>query len=288
MKRHLHILLIIPFFLLCGCTKEREAVEVFSDLPIEFTAENPSTRAFTATTSAAGFKCTAVRTSGAALFSNLATGVDAGRSTTGYYWPMGESLSFYGVHPASQTMAVSSSGAFITVGSSSQPFSGSQDIIAMKKADVAFGTSPVPVTFDHILAGIDDVYLETEEDDDYEIFITSATITVPCAGRYNLLTDSWIASSTVQIADLGSYYETGGETIDTGFSRTIIPGTCTIDVDYEIYGTEILVFSRSAEVTLSQGKRSTINVKVPHGRGALEVTVSVKDWEEEHEINETI
>lgn len=287
-RRHIIPLILSVLNLLCACTGTLEP-EVCGGLSIEFAPAEPATRAFTATTSAARFKCSALRTNGSLFFSNIITGVNGSRSTTGYYWPEGESLSFYGVYPGSVAMIVDATSAVLTVGSASVPFPGNQDIIAMKKTDVAYGTTPIPVVFDHILAGIDDIYLNLEDDrSGCDYHIKDVRLDVPIMGIYSITADLWAVPDMSRSVSLGSWYGEDDARIDTEFSCTVIPSACVLTVEYDVYGGEDLSYVRSAEFTLRQGVRSIVNVRVPSGKGDLGVTVSVKPWEEEHYIDETI
>ncbi len=285
MKRFLIITLFVfgALAAAAGCTALEPCPEA-QRTPILFeTREDDSlsvqTRSMTERTSAAGFTCLAVNASGTTVVSNVKTTTSGSRQElSGKYWPSSGTLSFYGVLP-NTNMSNSSGTVILTVGSSLSPLDGTEDYIVASKKNVANATSPVSMSFSHILAHIEGVTL-TGSVDGATTTVRSISFSRPTSGVYNMSTGAWtnkLGSQTTSLSRPGSISGTG--TGSAASDLSVIPGTYTLSVTYTVsMGGVSETYTRTGSFTLTAGKRHTITATLSDSFQDLSVGVSVSLW----------
>lgn len=238
------------------------------------------TKAVSERTTAEGFTCTALRSDGSLFIDNARTVTSGSRQViSGRCWPATGTLSFYGVLP-NVSMSVSGGAVRIPVGSSSSPLNGSEDYIVAAAKNVANATSPVPMTFGHILGSISGVTLKGSRPG-ATTRIQAISVSVPSWGTYDAASGSWTArngSRSVSIpAPSSAVSGTGSASSTADFSA--IPGQCTLTVTYTVtVGGVSVTYTRSGAFTLSAGKRHTVSATLSDDLRDLSVSVSVTPW----------
>ncbi len=286
LKRHLTYLTkaVGALFLLSGCTALEPCTDALR-FPILFdTGEDGAlhveTRAMSTRTSAAGFTCMAVSSSGTTVINNVKTSTSGSyQVVSGRYWPATGTLSFYGVLP-NASMLNASGTVSVPVGSSTKPLNGTEDWIVAASKGVSNATSPIPMTFSHILAHIERVRL-TGSLAGATTVIRSITFTHPTYGIYNLTSGSWDlkrGSARESLPGPGTISGTGTGTSAPDLS--VIPGTYTLTVSYNVTSADGASesYTKAGSFTLTPGKRHTIAATLSDSFQDLEVSVSVSPW----------
>lgn len=261
-----------------------------SELSIEFAPESQTTRTFIPTTSVSGFKCTALYASGTAFFENVTTTESSGKSITGYYWPVASDLSFYGVYPQSCSIVTDSSGTRIEIGEGEFAPGSYPDILTMKKENVKYGTTPVPVTFEHILTALDEFLFKGEAcEEAYTCVLTGIDFRYPSSGTYDIPAGEWQRVSDSHYVGTGEFHS--GSTFSFEPGNAFLPGECELTVSYSINWEQRAVtdsFEKTVLFSLEKGKRYSVLITVPHDQMELGVTFSVKPWVSGADYSETI
>jgi len=286
LKRHLTYLTraVGALFLLSGCTALDPCTDALRS-PILFDAGEDGTlpvetRAMSARTSAAGFTCMAVTSSGTTFINNATTTTSGSYEVvSGRYWPATGTLSFYGVLP-NASMTNASGTVTVPVGSSSSPLAGTEDWIVAASEGVSNATSPIPMTFGHILAHIQGLTF-TGSLAGATTAIGYIAFTHPTYGVYDLTAGTWSSkggSKTESLPCPGSISGTG-----TGSSApdlSVIPGTYTLRVGYTVTSAEGASenYMREGTFTLTAGKRHTISATLSDSFLDLGLSVSVSSW----------
>lgn len=276
-KCFIHIAGLLTVLLLAvSCAKERIAVQSTS-VPIVFLSDEGGqlTKA-TPLTSLSSFSVMAVTgtagSSETSIFNSSFTSDGGTTFTGGKYWPSSDrSYKFYASNSA---LTASASGPSVTVSSAS-----TLDVVCAVNLSPTY-LSPVPMTFNHILARVG--YCSCSVPDGYTLNSLSVSFTPKTGGTYNLYagngrTDGtgWSSltsgSTTVIATSLGSLAD---------YDIWLIPGSYTISCSYTMtLGTVSRSFVKSGTVTLGAGYKNNISILLDDGYDeSVECTVSVSDW----------
>lgn len=276
---------------LASCTKIGDAICAFSgsnEIRFGSNGVRIGTRAFVETDDsrlqAGGFKVAAVIDADNSVMFNSAVAynsTDAVYRVSGgsYYFPTEGTMSFYGVYPASQAIAVSDGVATLAYTQNSDT-----DLVAAKATGVARQSTAVLMTFDHLLSQVSIKAQGENTGVDYKL--KSVKITDANGGTYSFADDSWTPGSTtaeytVYSNATGMAVSTSGKT-DVGSAMSFVPGTVSLNVVWECYnkGTAVLVSSndQSVSVTIEKGKHSTLNLTLPSNSSELTFVTSVSGW----------
>ena len=130
----------------------------------------------------------------------------------------------------------------------------------------------VPLTFGHIYSRIGTITIVSPTN--YTVTVNSLALSAPVGGTYNVRTGAWTATGAA-----------AAQTLSTGANDVyVVPGTYTLTVNYTITSTvdpnysETL--SKSASVTLQQGKVNSITATPPVTSEEIIFTVTVQPWGE--------
>lgn len=282
MKRFLpYFLCILPLAACLTCCVKEEAYPVEEKAIVFRTGEDLdiSTKAMGERTSAANFTCLA--TKGTSTFiSNVKTITSGSYQTiSNKYWPASGTLSFYGVLP-NVNMTNSSGTVTVPVGSSSAPLNGTEDYIVAAAKDVANATSPVTMSFSHILAHVGTLTL-TGSRAGAITTVSSVSFWHPIYGVYNLTSGTWSStggSASSALACPSAISGTASKSSSNDFS--VIPGTYSLSVTYTVaVGAASKTYTKSGNFTLSAGRKHTISATLSDDFRPLSVSTLVKFWE---------
>lgn len=270
---------------LCGCAKEYAVTsDTLSEDPIVFGEAAPDTRSMAERTQAKGFTCFATRGTGTFISNAVTSDYGAYQAPLDpmYYWPLGGTLSFYGILPGT-AMENSAGRVSAKVGSAGSPLTGSEDYIAAFSPDVPAGRGAVPMSFRHILSAVGSISVTSGPQ--IPASVVSVSITHPSYGTYCLTDGQWSGLSgtrTTSFAALfGSVLADGRHEYRAAGSLplSVIPGCWQLDVTYdETLGGVGRRRSASTSVNLEAGHRSSISAQIePDGR-LLAVCTGVTAW----------
>lgn len=243
-------------------------------------------------TSITAFNTLAVGQDNRTLVDNVITAKNGNLEVLpGKYWPSDGTLSFYGILPAVEMTNTDGYVSF-PVGSSSSKLNGTEDYVFAYRRNVSYATSPVNLTFNHILGCIDN-FKATGSTADATTTINSITVSCPRSGTYQCSggTESWSGLGTYETVSLpisfasashpaGSDRIEGKETGTVNSSFSMIPGTYTIRIRYSVkYGNISRNYDKTGSVNLGKGKKSNISVILANDLSDLDFSTSVVDWE---------
>lgn len=278
-------------------TSEAAQKMELSDKPIAFGveefAEASSTRAFTETTASTmqtnGFKVAGIWSSGSAtLFNADATYSSTAKTystATKYYFPTTGTVSFYAVTPKTQAISITSGAASLSYTHDSDI-----DLMAAKSETVSPTSSAVALTFDHLLTQVK--FTATGGDGNVSYKVKSLSLKAPASATYAYASGTLTAGTAMTSgqAIISSTKTLSGKT-DMGFTGTFIPGSATVACEWECYVNSTLVgsYSKTATVTLTQGKKNTINLTLPNADGKpISFSVTVNAWGTNEDKNITL
>lgn len=294
-KQHKHLLLELGVAAAtCCCTSMGVEPAVFDGEEISFVAEDgPLTRSMAARTSVRGFNCLVTKADNSPFISNtLTASVGQKEVLSGHYWPSSGNLSFYGVLPA-VNMSGNSGVISFPVGSSAAKLDGSEDYVFASRRNVSRSTSPVSLTFNHILSNIAGVSA-TGGCAGTTTTINAISISHPKYGTYSCSAggDSWTelgASEKTYLSTsfaspshpAGSAELVGTETGASSDDISLIPGTYTVRIQYSVSSGGITrEYDRSGSAYFPAGKKNTIHIAFSSDFRNLSVSTAVVPWEE--------
>lgn len=265
-----------------------EGVDSFTGDEIRFSSAVifVNTKAFTEATNTIlqtnGFNAAAIIDSDNSTMFNTAVTYSSGAYTvpnTKYYWPVSGTMSFYGVYPKTQAITLNSGDATLSYSHDTDT-----DLIAAKAAGVSKQSSAVMMTFDHILSQVQIKAQGAETTVDYKVF--SVKITDADGGTYAYTAGTWTPSSTTQAYTV--YSNASGMEVSTstmtavGSAMSFVPGDAKLQVVWKCYnkGTSTVVCEKdvTVDVTLPQGKNSTLNLTLPFDASNLTFNSSIGAW----------
>lgn len=290
MKKSLLFLLAASVVLaLASCNKSVTAdIPAYGSDEIVFGADliRVGTKAFSESTNSSlqadGFNAAAViDADNSAMFNKAVAYANGVYSIPGehHYWPKTGTMSFYGVYPKTQAVSVDSG-----VATLSYTQNADTDLIAAKAAAVSKTDGEVVIAFDHILSQLSIEVQGGETTVDYKLF--SLTLTAPDGGTYAYADGSWTPSATT--ADNSVYSNESGMEVSTsamtavGDAMSFIPGDISLNVVWKCYnkGTSTVICEKdvTVDVTIPQGKHTTLNLTLPFDSSYLSLNSSVGAW----------
>lgn len=274
--------------LLTSCAKISSGVDLFSDDEIRFGNAGilVDTKAFAKATNTTlqtnGFNVAAVIDDGNTTMFNKAVAYSNGAyavPSEKYYWPVTGTMSFYGVYPKTQAITLNSGAATLSYSHDTDT-----DLIAAKAVAVAKLSPIVTLAFKHLLSQVNVMAQGTETTVDYKVF--SVKITDANGGTYTYADGEWTPSTTTQTYAV--YDNASGMTVSTssmtavGSAMSFMPGSAKLQVVWKCYnkGTSAVVCERdvTVDVTLPQGKNTTLNLTLPFDSTDLTFVTSVGAW----------
>lgn len=203
-----------------------------------------------------------------------------------YYWPASGTVDCYAVYPASQAVTVSGSAASL-----SYAHDGDTDLIAAKVTGAESSSSPVSLTFSHVLSLVK--FKAVGSDSNVKYKVKCVKVTVPSSGKYDYASGAWSdTTAKAQQVFSSSVVTLSGTTVIPG-TMTVIPCKPAVYVEWETYSPEgdVLIHSYSDIKTLdagvAMGKESTITLTLPNSSAVgICFTVGVGAWgSESHNMN---
>lgn len=243
------------------------------------------TKAMTETKTARNFSVSAFYSENSAVktfFLNKKTETsDAYEKVGGYFWP-GWNLSFFAVLP-NTSMSCTSGDVTIPVGTSSRKLAGTEDYICAKNEDVAKGTNPVTLKFQHILANIAGVKFSTSFEGEAVTFtVTSLSVSAPRYGTYSISKEKWSNLGQAESIALTKPAAMSGKDSKTASSDiSLIPGTYTVSIAYKVdFNGTSSTFQKSATVTVPAGQKSTLvaSFKDSDDLESIQFSVDIAPW----------
>lgn len=196
-----------------------------------------------------------------------------------YYYPKEGTMSFYAVYPKTQAINVASGVATLSYAQNADT-----DLVAAKKTDVAGSSDAVSLAFEHLLSQVSIKMQGKKTTVDYKL--KSVKITAADGGTYAFADGAWTPSETT--ADVSFYNNAEGMAVSTsamsaiGSPASIMPGNVKLNVVWECYNhdSENLLCSKdvTVDVSLPQGKHTTLNLTLPFDSSELTFDISVGAW----------
>ncbi len=268
---------------LCSCNKEESPVYV-PDNVIAFGLKGLDiTKAVTESTASLlqtnGFNVAAVTSANATLFNALAS-YDSDnlyyKTAATYYWPTSGTMNFYACYPTTQAVTVADGVATLAYTQEK-----TTDLIAAKVTEAAKSSTPVALTFNHVLSQV----LLTAKgavDDDLTYKVTAVTITSPTTGTYKYADGTWTSGSTTAATSvLSTSTDVTATASSIGDVISVIPGSVTVSVTYTVYSDSIALatYTKAATTSVTMGKKSTLNLTLPFDDATpITFTVTVSEW----------
>lgn len=207
------------------------------------------------------------------------------KTATSYYYPLSGTLDFYAVYPLGQTLKLTNG-----VVSTTYTVDGDTDLVVASAYAKGSSTSPVALEFKHALAQIKFEAKGADTAVDYSI--RSVKIVSPKSGEYKFAqgADQWVIGdkdSTLYDASAKSVYPVSANTSSMtafGEAETYIPGTTSFEICWDCLknGKVVASYKRSANLTLTAGKKTTVQLSLPNDLAApISFTVTVANWESE-------
>lgn len=253
--------------------------------------ENELTKAMVERTSITGFNCMILKSDNSVFVNNTAT-VKSGsvEKISGRYWPSSGTLSFFGVLP---TVAMTNTNGTVTVpvGTSTSKLTGNEDYVFASRRSVSNATSPVTMTFNHILSNISS-FTVTGSSVGTQTIVNLITITHPKYGTYTCAAggDSWTGLGTAEATNLSTSFKSashpsgspmieGTESGTATNSFSLIPGTYSVRIKYSVTsGGLTRNYDKMGNVTLPAGKKNTISATLTNDLKGLSLSTSVTPW----------
>lgn len=249
------------------------------------------TKAMAERTSITAFNCMVLKPDNSAMVNNVTTTKNGNIETlSGKYWPASGTLSFFGVLPA---VTMTNTGGTVTfpVGSSSSKLTGTEDYVFASRRGVSNATSPVNLTFNHIMSNISQ-FQATGATAGAVTRVTSITVAHPKYGTYSCSAggDSWTnlganENTSLSTSFVSTSYPSGKDQIvgtETGVATngmSLIPGSYSVRIQYSVTAGSITRnYDKSGTITLAAGKKNNISVSLTNDLKALNISTSVVPW----------
>ena len=258
-----------------SCTKadKLETPDVSESRLISFSAKGEglstsvSTKA-SAVTSLESFNVTATKgeSSETAVFENISFSKSGSNYTGGKYWPSTDAK--YHFYAANAHLS------FATNVCSVSPSDASKDIIVAHIANPTYKASN-ELVFEHIYSRIGSIAITAPSG--YTISGTpTIALSAPVAGTYSLNSKNWTSKGSAAKQTL----VTGVAGASASNDVYVVPGTYSMSVTYTLVkGDYVETFTKTANVTLVQGKVNNITATAPAGNAQeIVFTVTVTPW----------
>ena len=228
-----------------------------------------------------GFKAAAVVDADNSAMFNKAVAYSNGVYTVSgehYYFPSEGTLSFYGVYPADEVIAIADDGkATLAYAHNSD-----DDLIGAARTNVASQSDAVVLDFKHLLA---QVSLSAKTDDANVVCkLYSITVNGVNGGTYSFADDAWTPGETK--ADYAFFSKTEGQAVTetaaaVGAAMSFMPGEVTLNAKWKCYDNGGQLLSDKDEtlpVTLTKGKHTAITLLLPASSNEIKLATSVNAW----------
>lgn len=274
--------------MLASCQKSLNDVESGREIRMDATTMKFDTKAFAEATNTTlqtgGFKATAVIDADNSVMFNKAMTYNStagcyGISGEHYYFPNQGTMSFYGIYPADEVIAVASDGkATLAYAHNSD-----DDLIGAMKKNVASQSEAVVMDFKHLLS---QVSISAKTDDDNLVCkLNSITINDVNGGTYSFADDSWTLSE--KDSAYVFFNSTAGQAVTTtaaaaGSAMSFMPGEVTLNAKWKCYnkiGEQLISDNdETIPVTLTKGKHTAITLLLPANSTEMKLSSSVGAW----------
>lgn len=277
---------IVMYLLLAGaalsCTKESAPSVRPSDEIIFSVGDNLSCEVFTRATavtslSKVNWLCTSTASPATQIYSLNDLAVKSGSVSTGVFWPsVSTTYTMYASNAAMTFTKGSSGDGSVTV----NPTSNSTDVVIGKKSGVAW-KSKGSITLDHIYARLSNVVLTAPAG--YILSGATLSMSAPTSGKYELNSDKWTPGTAVAQTFGSAVYDsesTDGNKATLAQDLYVVPGTYTLTCKYTLTkGAYTESFTKSAEITLAKGMKTSITSTLPSGNAAgIEFAIVITAW----------
>lgn len=300
MKRTTIFLTLASLFFLASCQKEVTLSTSGQDKPgeeqydgrIRFSSSDVPqmcrTRAVTESTTSGisqnGFFILATDSDGAKVFDDIARKSSTGffePQTGPYYYPQSGTMDFYAIYPWDNAVTVKTDS--ILYSYTQNP---DKDVVVAGASGISRQSMAVQLNFSHILSQA--AIVCTGYDYMCAYHITSATITAPTSGKWEMKEGKWIPGSAKQAYDYVTdevlmAKNCGAKAI--GSAKSFIPGTYRLTVSYyctDKFDATVGTYTKTAVVSLTQGKICTINATLPNDEAEqIRFTITTEAWQQE-------
>lgn len=251
------------------------------------------TKAFAVTTASTlqtgGFKVAAIYDSDHSAMFNAAVTYDSGSSSftvpgQHYYFPVSQAMSFYGVYPADEAIAVDATTGKATLTYSHNP---DDDLITAAVNGVSKSNTPsgsVGLTFGHALSQLSVTAKGEEPTVDYKLM--NLTVTAADGGVYDFSDGTWALNTGA--ADRVLYDNASGMGVSTsgktavGSALSVMPGDVKVRAKWTCYnkGTSIIVNEKDVtiDVSLVKGESTTLDLTLLFNGTGLSFSTTVGAW----------
>lgn len=274
--------------MLASCQKSLNDVESGREIRMDATTMKFDTKAFAEATNTTlqtgGFKAAAVIDADNSVMFNKAMTYNStagcyGISGEHYYFPNQGTMSFYGIYPADEVIAVASDGkATLAYAHNSD-----DDLIGAVRKNVASQSEAVVMDFKHLLSQLS---ISAKTDDANLVCkLYSITINDVNGGTYSFADDSWTLSENDSAYVF--FNSTAGQAVTTtaaaaGSAMSFMPGEVTLNAKWKCYNKigEQLVSDNdeTIPVTLTKGKHTAITLLLPANSTEMKLSSSVGAW----------
>lgn len=191
------------------------------------------------------------------------------------YFPDKSKVSFYGVYPP-QSVSLTDEGVFLEYRQDSDI-----DLIAAKAEGISKQSDVVEMNFNHLLSLVKVNARGAEPEVDYIL----RQLTISCAegGTYSFADEEWTPTPTKMLHNLGGMM--GIDTRDNtpvGEMMSCLPGEVELRIRWSCHpkgGLTVLCEKDVAvTVSLTQGKRTTINLTLPYEAPDVTFDVDINEW----------
>lgn len=250
------------------------------------------TKAFTETTTSTlqtgGFRVAAVIDADHSVMFNSALRYNStdrvyrvhnGESEEHYYYPSEGTMSFYGVYPVTQAIAVDEDGAATLAYSQDAD----TDLVIATTTAVGRTADPVMLTFDHLLSRVGMTAVTDDANLSCELY--SITVNDVDGGTYSFSDGAWTPSGIR--ADYTYFTDAEGTEVTTtaaavGSAMSFMPGDITVNAKWKCFnkngGQLISDNDATATLSLTGGMQSTLNLVLPANSSEIRFTISVNAW----------
>ena len=204
-----------------------------------------------------------------------------------FYYPTGgEAVSFYAAYPASQSVDLHSSSAYLSYVSSPDT-----DLLTAVRTGVTARKTSVAMEFGHVLSLI--AFKARGTDDDALYRLRRITVESPDGGVYDYSGGTWAPSGDTASVEVFSGDLPFLGTAEVGAPFTVVPCNPVIRVEWECWSTDGTVLmatyseSGSLEEALLPGEACTVTLVLSNREGnPMVFDVKVTPWDsEDHEVN---
>lgn len=274
--------------MLVSCQKSLNDVESGREIRMDATTMKFDTKAFAeaknTTLQTGGFKAAAVIDADNSVMFNKAMAYNStagcyGISGEHYYFPNEGTMSFYGIYPADEVIAIANDGKATLA----YVHNSDDDLIGAVKKNVVSQSDAVVMDFKHLLSQLS---ISAKTDDANVVCrLYSITINDVNGGTYSFASDAWTLSE--EDSAYVFFNSTAGQAVTTtaaavGSAMSFMPGEVTLNAKWKCYNKigEQLVRDNdeTIPVTLTKGKHTAITLLLPASSNELKLATDVTAW----------